>query len=67
MSRIQSLLKDIFADLNELTEELRPFDDIIRASHGRPLAECGATDKIRIAIAILKLQKLEVPDGRKKP
>ncbi len=59
MTRIQELLDGIFANLKELTDELQPFDEMLKAAGGKPLAECGASDKIRIAVALLKSQKNE--------
>lgn len=61
MKRVQEILARIFKDLDELDVELEPYDAIIQAAHGKPLAECGASDRIKIAVAILKMNKMEVP------
>lgn len=55
-TRIQELLKSIFDSLDELTKELQPLDEVIHAVEGKPLAECGASDKIKIAKAVLQMQ-----------
>lgn len=58
---IQALLKDIFTGLNDLTGILKQLDPVIRAAEGKPLAECGASDKIKIAVAVLAYHGVSIP------
>jgi len=62
MTKIQELLASIFRDLNSLKAELQPYDKILKACEGKPLDQCGASDRIKIAIAVLEVQGLEVPE-----
>lgn len=61
---IPKILERIFADLVLLTEQIIPYDGIIKASGGKPIAECGASEKIKLAIALLEARGIAVP-GRK--
>lgn len=61
MNRMQQALKAIFDNAEILREELKPYDGIMKASGGKPLAECGIGDKVKVAIQVLKSQGLEVP------
>jgi hypothetical protein len=60
-SKIPAILERIFADLDLLTEEIEPFGGLIKAAGGKPIAECGASEKIKIAIAICQASKIPIP------
>lgn len=61
MNEMQKALAQIFEASDKLTCLLKPYDGILKANQGRPLAECGLRDKVKIACEILKMQGLEVP------
>lgn len=66
MDKIQAILQRIFKELDDLDDELKPYDAMLRAADGKPLAECGASERIKIAVALLKVHKMEVPYTRKR-
>jgi hypothetical protein len=56
--RIETLLNDLFKTANELTEELRPCDELFQRAGMKPIAEAGIKDKVTMAQLILKIKKL---------
>jgi len=64
LETIRVCLQVLFGELEVLTQELAPYDGVLRACGGRPLAECGASDKIRIAVSILNAAGIDIPNGK---